>query len=173
MADVIGLDHVGIAVADLDDAIETFSALLGQDAEVYRLDPGQEYDEDGNVVDEWRLAYLDTGNDVLLELIQPIAEDGAVARFIERRGEGLHHISFWVDPKSEFATFFETLSDLGFATVGDSPWRSAPESGHDNRYTYVHPDSAHGTLVEFITPYDIADGEMMSLEHARDSSLAR
>lgn len=173
MDDIFGLDHVGIAVADLDQAVETFSALLGGDSEVYRLDPGYEYDDDGAVIDEWRLAYLDTGNGVLIELVQPVAEDGPMARFLEHHGEGLHHVSFWVEPKSEFGAFFETLAELGFDTVGDGPWRSAPESDHDNRYTYVHPDSAHGTLVEFITPYDVADGEMDSVERAADSSLPR
>ena len=173
MGEIFGLDHVGIAVRDLDVAIETFSKLLGGDPEVYRIDSGVEYDDDGNVVDEWRIAYLDTGNDVLLELIQPVTVgEGPMGQFIERHGEGLHHISFWVSPRSEFATFFESLDGMGFRTVNDEPWRSDPDTERDNLFGYIHPKSAHGTLVEFITPYSVGDGAMHPVETGTEGGVA-
>jgi len=170
MAQVVGLDHVGITVEDLDEAVETFSKLLGEDAEVHRIDPGKEYDDDGNVIEEIRFAYLDAGNDVYLELMQPgeIGE-GAIGTHLEKNGEGIHHISFWVDPKSEFGEFFETLGELGFATVGDEPWRSDPSAERDNVYTYVHPKSSHGTLIELISPFEVEDGVMQTRETAEEA----
>ncbi|WP_247730371.1 VOC family protein [Halovivax limisalsi] len=172
MAQVAGLDHVGIAVEDLDEAVETFEALLGEDAEVHRIDPGKEYDDDGNVVEEIRFAYLGAGNDVMLELMQPgTVGEGAIGSYLEANGEGIHHISFWVEPKSEFGQFFETLSDLGFATVGDEPWRSDPSAERDNVYTYLHPKSTHGTLIELISPYEVEDGVMQTRETAADAGL--
>lgn len=172
MGEILGLDHVGIAVRDLEEAIETFSALFGGDPEVYRIDPGIEYDDDGNVVDKWRIAYLDTGNDVLLELIQPVTPgEGPIGTFIERRGEGLHHISFWVSPRSEFASFFELLNGMGFATVNEEPWRSDPDAAHDNLFGYIHPKSAHGTLIELITPYRVGDGSMEPVGTAEEGGV--
>jgi methylmalonyl-CoA/ethylmalonyl-CoA epimerase len=167
---VVGIDHVGIAVEDLDDAVETFEKLLGEDAEVHRIDPGKEFDDDGNVVEEIRFAYLDSGNGVLIELMQPgTVGEGAIGTYVENNGEGIHHVSFWVEPKSEFAEFFETLGDLGFATVGEEPWRSDPSVERDNVYTYLHPKSTHGTLIELISPYEVEDGVMQTRETARDA----
>jgi methylmalonyl-CoA/ethylmalonyl-CoA epimerase len=167
MPQVVGLDHVGIAVEDLDKAVETFEQLLGDDAEVHRIDPGKEYDEEGNVVEEIRFAYLDAGNGVLLELMQPgTTGEGAIGKYIAANDEGIHHISFWVEPKSEFAQFFETLREMGFATVGDEPWRSDPSADRDNVYTYIHPKSSHGTLIELISPYEVTDGVMETRETA-------
>lgn len=171
MADVIGLDHVGIAVTDLDEAVETFSKLLGRDAEAWRDENGRELDDEGNVLEEFRFAYLETGNGVALELMEPgEVGEGAIGSFVEQHGEGLHHVSFWVSPKSEFGEFFESLAAMGFATVGDDPWRSDPDADRDNVYTYVHPSDAHGTLVEFITPYRFEDGNMISLDEPPESS---
>lgn len=174
MDQICGLDHVGITVQDLDEAIDTFTRLLGADAVSHRIDPGYEYDEDGNVVEELRFAYLATGNGVQIELLEPGEKgSGAIGSFLERNGEGIHHISFWVSPKSEFAEFFEMLSELGFATVGDRPWRSDPDASRDNIYTYIHPNSCHGTLIELITPFTFEDGEMKSLESAAKANLGR
>jgi methylmalonyl-CoA/ethylmalonyl-CoA epimerase len=170
MSDIVGLDHVGIAVRDLDEAVDTYSALLGADAESGRIDPGYEYDDEGNVVEEMRFAYLDSGNGVQIELLEPGEPGvGAIGTFLEERGEGLHHISFWVSPKSEFAEFFGVLSELGFETVGDRPWRSDPDADRDNVYTYIHPGSCHGTLVELITPFTFEDGGMKSVETAEEA----
>ncbi|MFC7233364.1 VOC family protein [Saliphagus sp. GCM10025308] len=167
---ITGLDHVGIAVRDLDEAVETFGKLLGEDAESHRIDPGYEYDEDGNLVEEMRFAYLETGNGVQIELLEPgEVGSGAIGSYIQKFGEGLHHISFWISPKSEFGELFATLSELGFTTVGDRPWRSDPEADRDNVYTYIHPSSAHGTLIELITPFTFEDGEMKSADTAEEA----
>lgn len=163
MGQVVGLDHVGIAVEDLDRAVETFSELFGGDAEVHRIDPGKEYDDEGNVVEEIRFAYLDAGNGILVELMQPgTVGEGAIGEYVAANGEGIHHVSFWVEPKSEFAEFYEKLGEMGFATVGDEPWRSDPSAERDNVYTYIHPKSSHGTLIELITPFEVEDGVMKS-----------
>lgn len=170
MSDIIGLDHVGIAVHDLEDAIETFEKLLGEDAESCRIDPAYEFDEDGNVVEEMRFAYIETGNGVQIELLEPgEIGSGAVGGFLETNGEGVHHISFWVSPKSEFDELFSVLSELGFTTVGDRPWRSDPDADRDNVYTYIHPRSAHGTLIELITPFTFENGEMQSVDTAEEA----
>lgn len=170
MPQIVGLDHVGIAVEDLDDAVETFEKLLGDDAVAHKIDPGKEYDDQGNVIEEIRFAYLDAGNDVMLELMQPgEVGEGAIGEFLAANGEGIHHVSFWVEPKSEFGEFFDQLEDLGFLTVGEEPWRSDPSAERDNVYTYLHPKSTHGTLVELISPFEVEDGVMQTRETAADA----
>jgi methylmalonyl-CoA/ethylmalonyl-CoA epimerase len=172
MAEINGIDHVGIAVEDLEEAVATFTELLGTDAEVFRIDDGREFDDEGNLQEEWRIAYLDGGNDVLLEFIEPgEVGEGPLGRFVEKHGEGLHHISFWVSPRSEFGTFFEILADMGFATTDPNPRRSDPEASMDNKFTYVHPKDAHGVLIELITPYRMEDDQMKPVESAEDGGV--
>lgn len=133
----IRLDHVAIAVDDLDAAISIFSKLLG------RADTGQEHVESEQV----RLAFFELGN-TRIELLEPTREDSPVGRFLRRRGPGLHHITLGV-PDLEAA--LGRCRAAGLKTVGEAPRRGAG----GRRIAFLHPGGLGGVLVELAeTPAD-------------------
>jgi methylmalonyl-CoA epimerase len=126
------IDHVAIAVQDLDDAIDRFERYY-QTRSVSR-----EIVEDQDVEE----AMIPVGGS-RVQLIRPLSEDGPVARFLDKRGEGLHHIAFAV-PDVELA--LEHLRSSGARLVDHVP----RIGGGGNRIAFVHPTSFGGTLVELV-----------------------
>lgn len=124
------IEHIGIAVKDLDLAIETYSRLLGTDC--YKT----ELVESENV----QTAFFKTGVNKI-ELLQATHEDSAIARFIEKKGEGLHHVAFDVlDIKAEMSR----LKAAGFILLNEEP-----KQGADNKLIcFVHPKGTNGVLIE-------------------------
>jgi len=129
---VLGLDHVAIAVKNLDEAIKKFSALLGSDYVV------EEVPEENVKIAMFRL-----GN-VRIELLQPLSEQSAVAKFIEKRGEGIHHIAVRVENIDEAC---RKLREAGYRLVYETP-RSV--AGGKRRINFVHPKDLHGVLLELV-----------------------
>lgn len=123
------VDHIGIAVVSIDDALAIYQAL-GL-AEVRREEvPTQK------VV----TAFLPVG-ETRIELLEPTAEDSPVARFLARRGPGLHHICFAVEDLEA------ALGDL--ARRGYRLLNALPVAGADGRkVAFLHPDSGGGVLIE-------------------------
>ena len=132
------LHHVGIAVRDGDRAAALWRALLGLvETARYRVD---EY----GVLAAFLAPAADTGAEDpagLLELVQPLDETGAVARFLERRGPGLHHVCFEV---ADLDAALRALAERGVRLVDEKPRIGA--GGH--RVAFVHPASAGGVLLE-------------------------
>jgi methylmalonyl-CoA/ethylmalonyl-CoA epimerase len=128
------LEHVAIAVPELDAAVSVYSAVLG------RPDSGREVVESEQV----RIAFFQLGAS-RLELLEPTAEDSPVGRFLERRGPGLHHIAIEV-PDIESA--LERCRAAGLRTVGDAPRRGAG----GRRVAFLHPGSTAGVLLELSEP---------------------
>lgn len=125
-----GLDHIAIAVKDLDPSVRFFTDVLG-----FRL-LDRERVESMNV----EVAMLEAGG-FHLELIEPSTEESGVARFLERKGEGIHHIALTVKG------IVETLKDLrvaGVSLIDESP----REGAGGRRVAFLHPRSCHGTLIE-------------------------
>lgn len=123
--------HVGIAVRELQPAIERY-ALLG-----LALDYTETVTAAGV-----RVAFLKAG-DTHVELVEPLLPDGNVARFLDKRGEGLHHIAF---STKDIVAELRRLEDQGFELID-----RAPRPGARNRLVaFVHPRSAHGVLVELV-----------------------
>jgi methylmalonyl-CoA epimerase len=127
------LDHVGIAVRRLDESIARYQ-LLG-------LGPESVEDLPAEGV---RAAFLSAG-DARLELLESTRPDSAVARFLEKRGEGLHHVAFQVPDVREAIASAEAA---GFRLVDREPRRGA----RGRIVAFVHPASLHGVLVEFVQP---------------------
>ncbi|MGH9394307.1 MAG: methylmalonyl-CoA epimerase [Terriglobales bacterium] len=125
------LDHLGIAVRDLDAACRAY-ALLGLEAEGREVVPQEQV----------RVAMLPLQSG-RLELIEPTAPDSAVGRFLERRGEGLHHLALRV-PDLDAAV--ARLKAAGRRVVHEQPQLGA--GGH--RYVFLHPSSTGGVLIELI-----------------------
>ncbi len=124
-----GLSHIGIAVRSLDDALALFRAL-GLEASGREEVPGESV----------RVAFLPVGG-TRVELIEPTAPASAVARFIAKRGEGLHHISLEVD---DIRAAMRDLAARGFELLSAEP----REGAHGSLVCFLHPRSAGGVLIE-------------------------
>lgn len=124
------LEHVAIAVSDLDAAVAIYSALLG------RPESGREVVESEQV----QVAFFDLG-DARLELLEPTAPDSPVGRFLERRGPGLHHIALEV---TDIDAALERCRAAGLQTVGEAPRRGAG----GRRVAFIHPAGSGGVLLE-------------------------
>lgn len=133
---VYNLDHVAIAVTDLDDAIDRYRTLYGVEP-LYR----EVVEEQG--VEE---AMLPVGGS-FVQLLQPLGPDTPVGRFLERRGEGMHHVAYAV-PDIEAA--LAHLVEQGARLVDEVPRRG----GRNARIAFVHPAASLGTLVELIEHED-------------------
>ena len=127
---ILGLAHVGIAVRELELAVTMWNKL-GFELE------GTELLESMHL----RLAFLKAG-DSLIELLEPTSPESTVARFIERRGEGIHHLSFYVQ---DIDAALEHAAQAGFELID----RNARAGSHGTRIAFLHPRSLGGVLVEF------------------------
>lgn len=124
------IDHVAIVVHSLDRALAFYGDTLGLDVTERRKVP-----EEGV-----KMACLALAQG-RIELIQPLSGEGGVARFLEKRGEGLHHVCLVVD---DIVKVMENLREAGAELITDEP-----QTGADGRrYVFVHPRSAHGVLLE-------------------------
>jgi len=124
------IDHIGIAVKDITEAIKLYEDLLGlkvTDTEVV---------EDQKV----KVAFLPSG-DSEVELLQSTTPDGPIARYIEKNGEGIQHIAFRVDNLEEK---LEELKEKGVRLIDDKPRRGAGGA----MIAFLHPKSTFGTLIE-------------------------
>ncbi len=124
------LDHVGIATDDLEGLAGLFEELF--DAE-------RVHEE---TLDDLAVAFLAAGGPDL-ELLEPLGESGTVARFLERRGPGLHHLAFEVD---DVGAALEAAAAMGLEAVDEEPRPGA--RGHT--VAFLHPRSTGGVLVEFV-----------------------
>ena len=125
------VDHVGIAVNDIQLALDFFGANFGTpDAEVVEMD-------DQGV----RACLIEVGQ-TRLELLQPLSPESAVGRFIERRGEGLHHLALNVD---DIGGKLKILSANGLSLID-----SEPRHGLSGTIAFVHPRSVFGVLTELV-----------------------
>ena len=124
-------DHVGIAVRDLEAAMALFHEVFGVPK--------------GDVVelaDQGVRATLLPLGETRLELLQPLSPESPVGRFIERRGEGLHHLALSVD---DIGGKLRALADLGVELVDKTP-----REGLSGTIAFLHPRSLHGVLTELV-----------------------
>ena len=126
------IDHIGIAVKDLDAANKTYAALLG--AENYKTET---VESEGVETSFFRIG------ESKIELLAATHEESPIAKFIGKRGEGIHHIAFEVeDIKAEMAR----LKNEGFVLLNEEP-----KKGADNKLVaFLHPKSSNGVLVELV-----------------------
>jgi len=120
--------HIGVAVSDLEAALAIYRDVLG-------LKPSQPVTADGASIVSIRL------DEVEVELMEPISPESPVAKFIERRGPGIHHICYRV---SDLDGTLDECRRLGFQLIDDSPRPGA----EDRRVAFIHPKAAGGILLE-------------------------
>ncbi len=127
----VGLDHVGVAVKNLDEAVGIYRDILG-----FRL-------EGIHVLTERkvRVAFFSSGGETRVELLEPIGEDSPVAKFLESRGEGVHHVAVRVKGIEEVIA---ELKRKGMVLVDEKP-RIGAEGA---KIAFVHPKSTKGVLLE-------------------------
>lgn len=123
---------MGVAVKSLDEAIITYSRALGLTLKNIGVNPD----------DKVKIAFLEAGA-ASIELLESTSPDGVVARFIERRGEGIHHICFRVE---SLENAMRMMMAWGVQLIDEKPRTSA--SG--TRMAFVHPKSTHGVLIELV-----------------------
>ena len=125
------IDHVGIAVKDIEAALEFFGQVFAT--------PPAEVEE---LADQGVRATLIQLGQTRLELLEPLTPESAVGRFIERRGEGLHHLALNV---SDIGGKLRTLEDRGIRLVDKEP-----REGLSGTIAFIHPASVFGVLTELV-----------------------
>jgi methylmalonyl-CoA/ethylmalonyl-CoA epimerase len=123
------VNHIGIAVQDLDKAIEFWNKMFG----VQTPTPVTERD--------MRICMIQLG-DLLVELIAPVGTEGVMAKHIEKRGEGIHHVCYEVD---DIYKAVEEMSAKGMRFVSKEP-----REGAEGKVVFLHPSATQGVLTELV-----------------------
>ncbi|MEM3622563.1 MAG: methylmalonyl-CoA epimerase [Candidatus Bathyarchaeia archaeon] len=131
---LMGIDHVGVAVKNLDEAIGIYQNVLG-----FKL-------EGVHILSERKVkvAFLSSGGETRIELLEPLGSDSPVAKFLENRGEGIHHIAVKV---ANINAVLEDFKRKGVVLVDDKPRMGAEGA----KIAFIHPKSTKGVLLELIT----------------------
>lgn len=127
---IVGLDHIAIAVSKLDEALRIYQSVLGLKLEKTMIVEDQ----------KTKLAFLLAG-ETRIELLEATAPESAVARFIEKKGEGIHHIALKV---ANIEGFLKQLKEKGMTLVDEKP-RVGAEGG---KIAFLHPKSLKNVLIE-------------------------
>ncbi|HEY6978264.1 MAG TPA: methylmalonyl-CoA epimerase [Chitinophagaceae bacterium] len=124
------IEHIGIAVKELSVSIPLFENLLN--AHCYKTERVE--------TEKVNTAFFQKG-ETKIELLESLSPEGIIARYIEKHGEGMHHIAFEVE---DIETEMKRLSELGFQLLN-----TVPKPGADNKLVcFLHPKNTNGVLIE-------------------------
>jgi len=126
------IDHIGLAVKSLSETVKVYENALGLQVSGY-----DQVDDQGV-----RVAMIPIG-DSRIELLEPTTADSPIEKFMNKRGEGIHHIAIRVD---NIEAALERLKASGARLIDSTPRRGA----HNTRIAFVHPSSTHGVLLELV-----------------------
>ena len=126
------IDHIGIAVKSLTEAVKVYEQVMGLEVAGY-----DQVDDQGV-----RVAMLPAG-DSRIELLEPITPDSPIEKFMAKRGEGIHHIALRVE---NIEQALERFKHAGARLIDSTPRIGA----HNTRIAFVHPASTHGVLLELV-----------------------
>jgi methylmalonyl-CoA/ethylmalonyl-CoA epimerase len=127
------IHHLGVAVADLEEALETYRRLFAADVEHRATVPDQGVEAASLLLGEGRI-----------ELLEPLDEDTPVGRFLAGRGPGMHHVAYLV---ADLHAELDRLAHVGAELVDTEPRAGL----FGLQVAFVHPDAVHGVLVELVT----------------------
>lgn len=127
----IGMDHVGVAVKNLDEAIKIYRDALGFKLEGIHIMNEQKV----------KVAFLSSGGETHVELLEPLGSDSTIAKFLETRGEGIHHLAVKV---KNIVNALEEFKKNGVALIDEKPRVGA----EGKKIAFVHPKSTRGVLLE-------------------------
>lgn len=124
------IEHIGIAVKNLEKSNLLFKTLLGS----------AHYKTETVENEKVMVSFFKTG-DSKIELLQATTDESPIAKFIEKKGEGIHHLAFAVD---DIIAAMAEMKELGFELLSDQP-----KEGADNKLIcFLHPRSTNGVLIE-------------------------
>jgi len=126
------IDHIGIAVRSLADAVKTYEDVIGLKVSGYETVQDQAVN----------LAMIPIG-DSRIELLEPLHGDSPIEKFMAKRGEGMHHIAVEVD---NIEAALERFKASGARLIDATPRRGA----HNTKIAFIHPTSTHGVLLELV-----------------------
>jgi len=129
----VGMDHVGIAVKNLDEAIHVYRDLLG-----FKL-VGVHVLAERKI----KIALISTGGETQIELVQPLDAESTVAKFLETRGEGIHHFAIRV---KDIEAALADMKKNGVTLIDEMPRIGA----EGKKVAFVHPKSTKGVLLELV-----------------------
>ena len=124
------IEHIGIAVANLDQANKLYSTILN--SQPYRTET---IETEGVITSFFKC------KDTKIELVQGIDEKSAISKFIKKRGEGVHHLAFEVD---DIVSEIKRLKKLGFEIINEKPKKGAG----NKLICFIHPKSTNHVLIE-------------------------
>jgi methylmalonyl-CoA/ethylmalonyl-CoA epimerase len=125
------LDHIGIVVRDIQEALRVYESALGLPLREVAEVPDQQV----------KVAFLPIGESNV-ELVQPLTGDTGIARFLEKRGEGIHHICIAV---SDVEAVLARLKDHDVQLIDETP-----RAGAYGQVAFIHPKGMHGVLIELV-----------------------
>jgi len=128
------IDHLGIAVRSLAETVKYYEQALGLKCEHYEEVPSQKV----------KTAFFDVGG-VHIELLEPTSPESTIAQFIEKRGEGIHHIAFATD---DITGQLAGAKGAGVKVLHEVPFEGAA----GKLVAFLHPKSSYGVLTEFCMP---------------------
>ena len=127
---MLHIEHIGIAVKELATSVPVFAKLLN--SQCYKTETVE--------TEQVNTAFFKTGQ-TKVELLESTASEGIIARFIAKKGEGMHHVAFEV---TDIVAEMKRLSEAGFTLLND-----LPKKGADNKLVcFLHPKDTNGLLVE-------------------------
>ena len=124
--------HIGIAVEKLDSAVKMYNEIFG-----LKLDRISEFPPQ-----KVKIAFLEIDG-VKIELLEATSQESAIAKFIEKKGAGIHHIAFEVD---NIEKAIEELKVKNFSLIDEKP----REGAHNTKVAFLHPKSTGGILLELV-----------------------
>ena len=140
MPRVLKINHIGLAVESIQQALGVFSEGLGLDVAGF----------DDVASDAVRVAFLPLGES-RLELLEPQGEEGPLQKFLANRGPGIHHICLEVE---DLPGLLDNLKKRGVELIDEQPRPGA----HGSLVAFIHPKSANGVLVELVESSSLNDG---------------
>ena len=127
---ILRVEHIGIAIKEMDSANKLFESLLGI----------SNYKMEEVVSENVKTSFFKTG-DTKIELLEATSDNSPISKFIEKKGQGIHHIAFETD---NIVAEMQRLKDLGFELLSDQPKKGADKK----LICFLHPKSTNGFLVE-------------------------
>jgi methylmalonyl-CoA/ethylmalonyl-CoA epimerase len=135
------IEHIGIAVKDLNESNILFSKLFGQPH--YKIETVES--------EGVKTSFFNVGTNKI-ELLEATKSDSPITKFIEKKGEGIHHIAFDVD---DIEAEMKRLKEAGFTVLSETP-----KKGADNKLVvFLHPKSSNGVLIELCQEIDSCESE--------------
>jgi methylmalonyl-CoA/ethylmalonyl-CoA epimerase len=130
----IKIDHIAVAVTDMETALKFWRDTLGLHFGGLESIPAEESE----------VAFLETAN-AHIELVRPTTEDSGIARYIAKKGAGMHHLCLAVE---DIDAALRQIAAAGFELINETP----RQRDNGTRYAFVHPRSTGGVLVELYQP---------------------